>query len=186
MTKPFWPEPPPWGVLATPDDDVRSLRWLITYGLKGMAAYAKHADVLGRHDKGLDAFMQKTLAQTLDNSLSVPELVNLTLETGKAGVTAMALLDAANTGAYGHPEITTVDLGVGNRPGILISGHDLRDLEMLLEQTEGTGVDVYTHGEMLPPTTIRPSRNTATSRATTAMPGGGRRKSLRASTAPCC
>ena len=138
------------GVLATPDDDVRSLRWLITYGLKGMAAYAKHADVLGRHDKGLDAFMQKTLAQTLDNSLSVPELVNLTLETGKAGVTAMALLDAANTGAYGHPEITTVDLGVGNRPGILISGHDLRDLEMLLEQTEGTGVDVYTHGEMLP------------------------------------
>lgn len=138
------------GVLATPDDDVRSLRWLITYGLKGMAAYAKHADVLGRHDKGLDTFMQKALAQTLDNSLSVPDLVNLTLETGKAGVTAMALLDAANTGAYGHPEITKVDIGVGNRPGILISGHDLRDLEMLLEQTEGTGVDVYTHGEMLP------------------------------------
>ncbi len=138
------------GVMATTDDDVRSLRWLITFGLKGMAAYAKHADVLGKHETSLDAFMQETLAKTLDDSLSVGDLVGLTLETGKFGVSAMALLDAANTGTYGHPEITKVNIGVGSNPGILISGHDLRDLEMLLQQTEGTGVDVYTHSEMLP------------------------------------
>ena len=138
------------GVMATTDDDVRSLRWLITFGLKGMAAYAKHADVLGKHETSLDAFMQEALAKTLDDSLSVGDLVGLTLETGKFGVSAMALLDAANTGAYGHPEITKVNIGVGSNPGILISGHDLRDLEMLLQQTEGTGVDVYTHSEMLP------------------------------------
>ena len=138
------------GVMATTDDDVRSLRWLITFGLKGMAAYAKHADVLGKHENSLDAFMQETLAKTLDDSLSVGDLVGLTLETGKLGVSAMALLDAANTGTYGHPEITKVNIGVGSNPGILISGHDLRDLEMLLQQTEGTGVDVYTHSEMLP------------------------------------
>ncbi|WP_197957574.1 hydroxylamine reductase [Desulfovibrio sp. 86] len=138
------------GVMATTDDDLRSLRWLITFGLKGMAAYAKHADVLGKHENSLDAFMQETLAKTLDDSLSVGDLVGLTLETGKFGVSAMALLDAANTGAYGHPEITKVNIGVGSNPGILISGHDLRDLEMLLQQTEGTGVDVYTHSEMLP------------------------------------
>ena len=138
------------GVMATTDDDVRCLRWLITFGLKGMAAYAKHADVLGKHETSLDAFMQETLAKTLDDSLSVGDLVGLTLETGKLGVSAMALLDAANTGTYGHPEITKVNIGVGSNPGILISGHDLRDLEMLLQQTEGTGVDVYTHSEMLP------------------------------------
>ena len=138
------------GVMATTDDDVRSLRWLITFGLKGMAAYAKHADVLGKHENSLDAFIQETLAKTLDDSLSVGDLVGLTLETGKFGVSAMALLDAANTGTYGHPEITKVNIGVGSNPGILISGHDLRDLEMLLQQTEGTGVDVYTHSEMLP------------------------------------
>ncbi|MBB5142054.1 hydroxylamine reductase [Desulfovibrio intestinalis] len=138
------------GVMATTDDDMRSLRWLITFGLKGMAAYAKHADVLGKHEDSLDAFMQETLAKTLDDSLSVGDLVGLTLETGKFGVSAMALLDAANTGTYGHPEITKVNIGVGTNPGILISGHDLRDLEMLLQQTEGTGVDVYTHSEMLP------------------------------------
>lgn len=138
------------GVMATTDDDVRSLRWLITFGLKGMAAYAKHADVLGKHENSLDAFMQEALAKTLDDSLSVGDLVGLTLETGKLGVSAMALLDAANTGTYGHPEITKVNIGVGSNPGILISGHDLRDLEMLLQQTEGTGVDVYTHSEMLP------------------------------------
>ena len=138
------------GVMATTDDDVRCLRWLITFGLKGMAAYAKHADVLGKHETSLDAFMQETLAKTLDDSLSVGDLVGLTLETGKFGVSAMALLDAANTGTYGHPEITKVNIGVGSNPGILISGHDLRDLEMLLQQTEGTGVDVYTYSEMLP------------------------------------
>ena len=138
------------GVMATTDDAVRCLRWLITFGLKGMAAYAKHADVLGKHETSLDAFMQEALAKTLDDSLSVGDLVGLTLETGKLGVSAMALLDAANTGTYGHPEITKVNIGVGSNPGILISGHDLRDLEMLLQQTEGTGVDVYTHSEMLP------------------------------------
>ncbi|MDO4619347.1 MAG: hydroxylamine reductase [Lachnospiraceae bacterium] len=138
------------GVLATADEDIRSLRELITYGLKGLSAYSKHANALLQDNEELDAFLQRALAATLDDSLSVDDLVALTLETGKYGVDGMALLDAANTGAYGNPEITTVDLGVRKNPGILISGHDLKDLEMLLEQTAGTGVDVYTHSEMLP------------------------------------
>lgn len=138
------------GVLATKDEDIRSLRELITYGLKGLAAYSKHANVLLADDEEVDAFIQRALAKTLDDSLGVDELVALTLETGKHGVSGMALLDKANTDTYGNPEITTVDIGVRKNPGILISGHDLRDLEMLLQQTEGTGVDVYTHGEMLP------------------------------------
>lgn len=138
------------GVLSTRDEDVRSLRELITYGLKGLAAYSKHANELRQDDADLDAFLQRALAATLDDSLSIDDLIALTLEVGKHGVTGMALLDAANTSAYGHPEITQVKTGVGSRPGILVSGHDLRDLEMLLNQTEGTGVDVYTHSEMLP------------------------------------
>ena len=138
------------GVLSTKDEDIRSLRELIIYGLKGLSAYVKHANALGYDDEKINAFMQATLAKTLDDSLSVDELIGLTLETGKVGVDGMALLDSANTGTYGHPEITKVDIGVRNNPGILISGHDLKDLELLLKQTEGTGVDVYTHSEMLP------------------------------------
>ena len=138
------------GVLATESEDIRSLRELITYGLKGLAAYSKHANALGQDDEAVDAFLQRALAAVLDNSLSADDLVALTLETGKYGVDGMALLDRANTTAYGNPEITKVDIGVRNNPGILVSGHDLRDLEMLLKQTEGTGVDVYTHSEMLP------------------------------------
>ena len=138
------------GVLSTENEDVRSLRELITYGLKGMAAYLKHANALGKEDESIDAFLQDTLAKTLDDTLGVDELVALTMETGRYGVQAMALLDEANTSAYGNPEITKVNIGVGKNPGILVSGHDLRDLEMLLRQTEGTGVDVYTHSEMLP------------------------------------
>ena len=138
------------GVLATKDEDIRSLRELIIYGLKGLAAYMKHANALGYDDEKINAFMQSTLAKTLDENLNVDELIGLTLETGKVGVDGMALLDSANTGTYGHPEITKVDIGVRNNPGILISGHDLKDLELLLKQTEGTGVDVYTHSEMLP------------------------------------
>lgn len=138
------------GVLATENEDIRSLRELITYGLKGLSAYSKHANVLAQDDEEVDAFIQKALAATLDDSKSVDDLVALTLETGKYGVQGMALLDKANTTAYGNPEITTVDIGVRKNPGILISGHDLKDLEMLLDQTEGTGVDVYTHSEMLP------------------------------------
>lgn len=137
-------------ILATENEDVRSLRELITYGLKGMAAYMKHANALGYDDKEVNAFMQSTLAKLLDNSLDVNELVSLTLETGKVGITAMALLDKANTTMYGNPEITKVNIGVGKNPGILISGHDLGDLEQLLKQTEGTGIDIYTHSEMLP------------------------------------
>lgn len=138
------------GVLSTKDEDVRSLRELITYGLKGLSAYSKHANVLLKDDGEVDGFLQKALAKTLDDSLSVNDLIALTLETGEYGVKGMALLDEANTSAYGNPEITKVNIGVGMRPGILVSGHDLRDLEMLLKQTEGTGVDVYTHSEMLP------------------------------------
>ena len=138
------------GVLSTKDEDIRSLRELITYGLKGLSAYSKHANALLQDDEEVDAFLQRALAATLDDSLTVDKLVALTLETGKFGVDGMALLDKANTTAYGNPEITKVQLGVGKNPGILVSGHDLRDLEMLLEQTQGTGVDVYTHSEMLP------------------------------------
>ena len=138
------------GVLDTGNEDLRSLRELTLYGLKGMAAYNKHANVLGYADAAIDAFLQKALAKTLDDSLSTDDLTSLVLETGSFGVKVMALLDTANTSTYGNPEITKVELGVRNNPAILISGHDLRDLEMLLEQTANTGVDVYTHSEMLP------------------------------------
>ena len=138
------------GVLVTENEDIRSLRELIIYGLKGMSAYLKHANELNYDDENVNAFMQATLAKTLDDSLSIDELIALTLETGKVGVDGMALLDKANTESYGNPEVTKVNIGVGKNPGILVSGHDLRDLEQLLEQTEGTGVDVYTHSEMLP------------------------------------
>lgn len=138
------------GILSTENEDIRSLRELITYGLKGLSAYSKHANVLLEDNEEIDAFMQRALAATLDDSLSADDLIALTLETGKYGVDGMALLDNANTSTYGNPEITKVNIGVGTRPGILISGHDLRDLEMLLKQTQGTGVDVYTHSEMLP------------------------------------
>ena len=138
------------GVLSTENEDIRSLRELITYGLKGLSAYSKHANVLLKDDEEVDAFIQRALTATLDDNLSLEELIALTMETGKHGVSGMALLDKANTEAYGNPEITKVNIGVGTNPGILVSGHDLRDLEMLLEQTQGTGVDVYTHSEMLP------------------------------------
>ncbi|MDU5508377.1 hydroxylamine reductase [Finegoldia magna] len=138
------------GVLNTLDDDKRSLRELITYGLKGMAAYNRHANVLGKFDENVDEFMEITLAKLMDDSLSVEDLIALTLETGSNGAAAMALLDSANTSAYGNPEISEVNIGVRNNPAILISGHDLKDMEMLLEQTQNTGVDVYTHSEMLP------------------------------------
>ncbi|SHE35472.1 hydroxylamine reductase [Caldanaerobius fijiensis DSM 17918] len=138
------------GVLSTEDEDIRSLRQLITYGVKGMAAYGYHAYVLGYKDEKIFEFMEKALAATVDDSLTADDLVALAMETGKYGVDVMALLDKANTSTYGNPEITKVDIGVRNNPGILISGHDLKDLEELLEQTQGTGVDVYTHGEMLP------------------------------------
>ena len=138
------------GILATENEDIRSLRELITYGLKGLAAYAKHAAALAYTDEEIDAFLQKALAVTTDDALSAEELIALTLETGKFGVRVMELLDKANTAAYGNPEITKVNIGVGKNPGILVSGHDLHDLEMLLEQTQGTGVDIYTHSEMLP------------------------------------
>lgn len=138
------------GVLNTLDDDKRSLRELITYGLKGMAAYNRHANVLGKFDENVDEFMENTLAKLMDDSLSVEDLIALTLETGSNGAAAMALLDSANTSSYGNPEISEVNIGVRNNPAILISGHDLKDMEMLLEQTQNTGVDVYTHSEMLP------------------------------------
>ena len=138
------------GVVATRDEDIRSLRELITYGLKGLSAYSKHANALLQQDEEVDAFLQKALAATLDDSLTVADLVSLTLEVGKYGVSGMELLDRANTSSYGNPEITKVNIGVGTRPGILVSGHDLRDLEMLLEQSKNSGVDIYTHSEMLP------------------------------------
>jgi len=141
---------PKVGVLTTEDKDVRSLRELTIYGLKGMAAYAEHAFNLGFEDREIYAFMQRALVATTDNSLSIDELTALVLETGSYGVKVMELLDKANTSNYGNPEITKVNLGVRNNPGILISGHDLKDMEELLKQTEGTGVDVYTHSEMLP------------------------------------
>ena len=138
------------GVLRTENEDIRSLRELITYGLKGLSAYMKHANALGKEDETIDAFQQAALAKLLDDGIGAEALTGLALASGEQGVKAMALLDAANTEAYGNPEITSVDTGVRNNPGILISGHDLLDLEMLLEQTAGTGIDVYTHGEMLP------------------------------------
>ena len=138
------------GILATENEDIRSLRELITYGLKGLAAYLYHANALGYDDEKINAFAQSTLAKLLDDSLGGDDLTALALETGKFGVDVMALLDKANTESFGNPELTKVKLGVGKNPAILISGHDLNDLEQLLEQTEGTGVDVYTNGEMLP------------------------------------
>lgn len=138
------------GVLIGQNEDIISLRSLITYGLKGLSAYTRHANVLLQEEREADAFLQRALAATLDDSLSVDDLIHLTLETGEYGVRGMALLDRANTETYGNPEITTVDIGVGSNPGILVSGHDLRDMEMLLDQTQGSGVDVYTHSEMLP------------------------------------
>ncbi len=138
------------GVLATRNEDIRSLRELITYGLKGLAAYMKHANALGYENEEIDAFLQEDLAKLLDDDMDVDALTTLTLKTGEYGVKGMALLDEANTGTYGNPEITSVDIGVRTNPGILVSGHDLKDLEQLLEQTQGTGVDVYTHSEMLP------------------------------------
>ncbi len=138
------------GVLSTENEDVRSLREMIVYGIKGMAAYAHHALNIGKEDVEIYKFIYEALASTLDDSLTADDLVALTLKTGQYGVTAMALLDEANTSKYGHPEITSVNIGVRSNPAILISGHDLTDLEQLLEQTKGTGVDVYTHGEMLP------------------------------------
>lgn len=138
------------GVLATENEDVRSLRELIMYGLKGIAAYAEHAEVLGYTSQEIFNFTKKALAQLLDDSLTADDLVALAMEAGKYGVEIMALLDKANTSSYGNPEITKVNIGVRNNPGILISGHDLKDMEELLKQTAGTGVDVYTHGEMLP------------------------------------
>jgi hydroxylamine reductase len=137
------------GVLSTENEDIRSLRWMLTYGIKGMAAYAHHAYVLDVKDDEIFNFMQEALASTLKD-LPVNELVNLVLKCGEMGVKTIAMLDKANTSAYGNPEITKVNIGVRNNPGILVSGHDLKDLEELLEQTKGTGVDVYTHGEMLP------------------------------------
>lgn len=138
------------GVLSTENEDIRSLRELIIYGLKGVSAYMKHANALGYDSEEINAFMQETLYLTLDDTLTVDKLIEKTLETGKVGVDAMSLLDKANTETYGHPEMTKVNIGTRNNPGILVSGHDLKDLEMLLKQTEGTGIDVYTHSEMLP------------------------------------
>lgn len=138
------------GVLRTENEDVRSLREVILYGLKGMAAYAYHAYNLGKNDEELYDFYERALLATIDESKTAEELIALVIETGKYGVNAMALLDAANNGAFGMPEMTEVNIGVGNKPGILISGHDLKDIKALLEQTEGTGIDVYTHSEMLP------------------------------------
>jgi len=138
------------GVLSTANEDVRSLRELLTYGLKGIAAYVEHANVLNERDPEVFAFLQEGLAATINDSLTADELVGVIMKAGSVAVKGMALLDKANTEAYGHPEPTSINIGVGKRPGILISGHDLKDLEELLEQTKGTGVDVYTHGEMLP------------------------------------
>ncbi len=138
------------GVLSTENEDIRSLRELTIYGLKGLSAYTKHANVLLHENEEVDEFIQEALAKTLDDSLSVDDLVKLVLDTGSQGVQGMALLDGANTSTYGNPEMSEVNIGVRNNPAILVSGHDLRDLEMLLEQTKGTGVDVYTHSEMLP------------------------------------
>ncbi len=146
----FLMKAPEAGVLVTTDEDVRSLKELLIYGIKGIAAYGEHAANLGFEDTEIWAFMQKGLAATLDQKAGVPELLNMVMECGSYGVKVMALLDKANTSKYGNPEVTKVNIGVGDKPGILISGHDLTDMEALLEQTEGSGVDVYTHSEMLP------------------------------------
>ena len=165
------------GVLSTENEDIRSLRELITYGLKGLSAYSKHANVLLKDNDEVDTFLQKALAATLNDNLSVEDLIALTMETGKYGVSGMAMLDKANTDSYGNPEITKVNIGVRKNPGILVSGHDLRDLEMLLEQTQGTGVDVYTHSEMLPAHYYpRFSKNILTLLVIMGMLGGNKRE----------
>lgn len=174
------------GVLRTPDEDIRSLKELVHYGLKGMAAYVEHAHNLGYQSPEIFAFMQSALAELTRNDITMEELVQLTLATGKHGVSAMAQLDAANTNSYGNPEISEVNLGVRNNPGILISGHDLKDLEELLEQTEGTGIDIYTHSEMLPAHYYPQLKNTSIWQETTEMPGGNRKKSLKVSTDRSC
>ena len=173
------------GILSTENEDIRSLRELITYGLKGLSAYSKHANVLLQDNEEIDAFMQRALAATLDDSLSADDLIALTLETGKYGVDGMALLDNANTSTYGNPEITKVNIGVGTRPGILVSGHDLRDLEMLLSSNRHReAVWMYTLILKCFLHTIIPlSKNIQTSSATTEMHGGNRKRNLKASTA---
>ena len=138
------------GVLRTPDEDIRSLKELVHYGIKGMAAYVEHAYNLGHESPEIFAFMQQALAELTRDDITVDQLISLVLETGRYGVSAMAQLDAANTETYGNPEISEVNIGVGENPGILISGHDLKDLEELLQQSEGKGIDIYTHSEMLP------------------------------------
>ena len=167
------------GILSEPNEDIRSLRELITYGLKGLSAYLWHANVLGKEDDTIDAFQQSALASLLDDSMNGEALTALALKTGEWGVKGMSLLDEANTTSYGNPEITKVDLGVRKNPGILISGHDLRDLEMLLEQTAGSGVDVYTHGEMLAAHYYPEFKKYPISQGITAMPGGSRKRSSR-------
>ncbi|MDB2276815.1 hypothetical protein PM022_20305, partial [Halorubrum ezzemoulense] len=146
----FYEKAPEIGVQTTENEDIQSLRELLTYGIKGIAAYADHAYVLGEQKDEVFAFVQRGLAATLDDELSVDDLIGLVLEAGEIGTEVMAALDEAHTSTYGHPEPTEVDIGVRDRPTVLVSGHDLKDLEELLEQTEGEGVDVYTHGEMLP------------------------------------
>lgn len=141
---------PSLGILTEPDEDIRSLKQLAVYGVKGMAAYIEHAANLGYEDQELYHLLEDTLAEVSRTDITVGELVSLVLAVGEGGVKAMALLDQANTTSFGNPEITKVNIGVGTRPGILVSGHDLKDLEELLDQTEGSGVDVYTHSEMLP------------------------------------
>lgn len=166
------------GVLSNPDEDIRSLQQLITYGIKGLCAYTKHANALMHTDPKLDAFIQETLAKTLDNSLSAEELVALTLKTGEYVIKGMAMLDAANTGAYGDPEITAVNIGVRKNPGILVSGHDLRDLEMLLEQTKEQAWMCIPIQKCFLPAVIRPLRNIPILWGIMAMPGGSRKKNL--------
>ena len=171
------------GVLATESEDIRSLRQMITYGIKGMAAYAEHAANIGKEDADIYAFIYEALAKTLDDSLTADDLVALTMRTGEHGVKVMALLDVANTSRFGDPEITKVNIGVRKNPAILISGHDFIDLEQLLEQTQETGVDVYTHGEMLPAHYYPAFKNMRILSGITATHGGGRLRSLRPSAA---
>lgn len=166
------------GVLREQNEDLRSLKELIMYGLKGMAAYLEHAMRLGHNDESIHRFMQNTIAQITTKSLSADELTVLALKTGEIGVRTMALLDKANTSRYGNPEITHVNIGTGTRPGILISGHDLHDLEELLEQTKDSGVDVYTHGEMLPAHYYPAFKNIHILQETMEMPGGNNGRSL--------
>ena len=186
------------GVLETADADVRSLRELITYGLKGMAAYNHHIHAFGKHYDEIDAFLQQALAKTRDDNLDINALIDLSMQTGQYGVSVMAALDEANTSAYGNPQMTRVKLGVRSNPAILISGHDLHDLEMLLKQTEGTGVDVYTHSEMLPACSypafkkcclhiiIRHFRSIRTLWVIMEMRGGNRRKNFSLFVDRCC